>query len=322
MPTPLFSTYRQGENRVTSTFLAVLERLSLPNIDRIRQALIQDDFNLVTFENQPKGGGSTPDAKIQTGRAVWIETKTARNAVRHNQLQNHLKSLGSDEKLLLLTPDDAEPQGLDSRVIWSNFRDLDHAVREILNDEEAAPSEMEATLLRELIFMLKQDGLLELSAEPRVLVVAARNAWDMYEELGVYRCSTDKPMRHFRDSDYLAFYTSNEIKPRIPKIKSVIESINVMEPNAVDFLNDSQKELVQRLSAKIDDEQRGYQFVNACKLMLLSEPNDEETINLNDPIKNDQTDKNGRRVAFTFGARYVTLDSLKNATTTSELKPC
>jgi hypothetical protein len=32
MTTSLFSTYRQGENRVTSTFLAVLERLSLPHI--------------------------------------------------------------------------------------------------------------------------------------------------------------------------------------------------------------------------------------------------------------------------------------------------
>ena len=42
MTTNLFSTFRQGENRVTSTFMAVLQRLSLPNIDRILQALLDD----------------------------------------------------------------------------------------------------------------------------------------------------------------------------------------------------------------------------------------------------------------------------------------
>ncbi len=61
MTMSLFSTYRQGENRVTATFLAVLERLSLPNIDRILGALLEDNaFNLVTFENQPKGKKSRP----------------------------------------------------------------------------------------------------------------------------------------------------------------------------------------------------------------------------------------------------------------------
>ena len=81
MTTPLFSTYRQGENRITATLLAVLQRLSLPNIDRILQALLEDTaFSLVTFDNQPKGKESTPDARIGTGSAIWVETKTARNA--------------------------------------------------------------------------------------------------------------------------------------------------------------------------------------------------------------------------------------------------
>ncbi len=321
MPTPLFSTYRQGENRVTSTFLAVLERLSLPNIDRILQALLQDDFNLVTFENQPKGNRSTPDAKIQTGRAIWIETKTARNAVRHNQISNHLRSLGRDEKLLLLTPDDIEPQGLDSRVVWSNFKTLDDAIRDILADEEASPSEMETTLLREFILMLKQDDLLA-STEPRVLVVAARNAWDMYQQLSLYRCSPDKPMRPFREGDSLAFYKSNEIKPLVPRIRAVIESIKVAEPSHVESLDSSQQELIEEMRDKIDAYQQWHQFPYTYKVMFLSKPDHEETIKLTNPIQNDQTDKNGRRVAFTFGARYVTLDSLKKASTTSELEPC
>ena len=56
MTTPLFSTYSQGENRVTATFLAVLERLSWPKMSRIIGALLGDEnFRLVTFINQPSG---------------------------------------------------------------------------------------------------------------------------------------------------------------------------------------------------------------------------------------------------------------------------
>ena len=107
MTTPLFSTYRQGENRITATLLAVLQRLSLPNIDRILQALLEDTaFSLVTFDNQPRGKESTPDARIGTGSAIWVETKTARNAVRGHQVKSHLNSLRPRENLLLLTPDD------------------------------------------------------------------------------------------------------------------------------------------------------------------------------------------------------------------------
>ena len=104
MTTPLFSTYRQGENRVTATLVAVLLRLSLSNIDRILQALLEDTaFSLVTFDNQPRGKESTPDARIGTGAAVWFETKTVRNAVSTQQVKSHLNSLRPSENLLLLT---------------------------------------------------------------------------------------------------------------------------------------------------------------------------------------------------------------------------
>ena len=156
MPNNLFSTYRQGENRVTSTFLAVLQRLSLPNIDRILGTLVGDTaFSLVSFENQPKGKRSTPDARIRTGFDIWIETKTESNAVRSEQVMRHLKSLGDGERLLLLTPDDDQPRNLGDRVIWSNFRNLVKAIEEILEDESAPPSEKEAFLLREFISMIQ-----------------------------------------------------------------------------------------------------------------------------------------------------------------------
>ena len=323
MTTNLFSTYRQGENRVTSTFMAVLQRLSLPNIDRILQALLEDSaFSLVTFNNQPKGKKSTPDARIGTGPAIWIETKTARNTVRNNQLASHLDSLRAGENLLLLTPDDEAPDKLDGRVTWSNFKTLAGAVEEILGDADEPPSEKEAFLLREFVSMLKDDGLLD-SAETRVLVIGARFAWPMYELLSVYRCSVNKPMRSLRDSDHLGFYAGGKIQPLVPRIKSVLESIDMMDPEEIESLGDHQNRLAKQLRERIYHHKQVHEFGQALKVMFLSAPTDGDTVKLANPIVNDKRDKNGRSTPFTFGQpRYVTLESLKNARLTSGLAFC
>lgn len=42
MANPLFSTYSQGENRVTASILAVFERLSFALVERLLQALCQE----------------------------------------------------------------------------------------------------------------------------------------------------------------------------------------------------------------------------------------------------------------------------------------
>ena len=323
MTTNLFSTYRQGENRVTSTFMAVLQRLSLPNIDRILQALLsRDDFNVATFENQPKGKKSTPDARIGTGADVWIETKTTRNTVSINQIRRHLDSLRPGDNLLLLTPDDEAPTGLDDRVAWSNFKTLSDVVKEILEDDDGPSSEKEAFLLREFVSMLKDDGLLD-SAETRVMVIGARFAWPMYELLSVYRCSVNKPMRSLRDSDHLAFYVAGKIQPLVPRIRSVVESIEIMHPKDFETLSAGDNDLAKQLRKKIDSHKQSHEFGQAFKVMFLSEPSDDETVKLKEPILNNKRDKNGRPTPFTFGQpRYVTLESLKNARFTSELEFC
>ena len=321
MTTPLFSTYRQGENRITATLLAVLQRLSLPNIDLILQALLEDTaFGLVTFDNQPKGKESVPDARIGTGSAIWIETKRERNKVSIDQVKSHLKSLRPHENLLLLTPDDQAPEGLDDRVAWSNFRTLAGAVEHILGGENEPPSEREAFLLREFILMLQQDGLLD-STEPRVMVLGARFAWPMYNKLSVYRCSTNKPMQSLRESDHMAFYAAGKIQPLVPRIKSVIESIDMSQQEEIEFLEGSQKRLAEELQKKIDHHELSHEFGQAFKVMFLSEPGDDETVKLKSPIINDKKDKNGKTTPFTFGQpRYVTLESLEKASKTSELE--
>ena len=119
MPTGLFSTYRQGENRVTSTLLAVLERLSLWNMDRLlRDGLLgdgDDAYRLITFKNQLKKTSrgqesyTVPDAEIFPGQQILIETKIAAGAAGQKQVEGHLAHLQSDGRLVLLTPDDGPP---------------------------------------------------------------------------------------------------------------------------------------------------------------------------------------------------------------------
>ena len=325
MTTSLFSTYRQGENRITSTLIAVLERLSLPNIDRILQALLEDgDFNLVTFRNQIKVKklNTIPDAHIGTGHAIFIETKTKRDDVRKRQIKGHLKHVQCNEKLLVLTPDESKPTLLsekpfanDERVVWANFITLAGVIEEILSDEDEPPTEKEAFLLREFVRMIQQDGLL-FSSEGRVLVIAAREAWPVYENISAYITHA----RGHQPSEYLAFYADREIKTIVPKIKRIIESVNLSQ-DGISELEGEDRKCAKALLIKLDKIGK-YQGFTA-KVFFLSTPKDQETKTLKEPIKNDKIGKNGRRVPFTYGAPiYVTLESLKKVSKTSGLVRC
>ncbi|WP_435062834.1 hypothetical protein [Halobaculum sp. EA56] len=82
MANPLFSTYTQGENRVTSTILAVLEQVNGRLAEDILETLVDEsDISLTTFENQVTGTKSVPDGRIQASTALWFETKTRPDAV-------------------------------------------------------------------------------------------------------------------------------------------------------------------------------------------------------------------------------------------------
>lgn len=322
MTTPLFATYHQAENIVTATFLAVLQRLSLANIDRILGALLGDTgFNLVTFDSQHKGPQSVPDAWIGTGAAIWMETKIYPDAVNIPQLRNHRKALKTGERLLLLTPDDNLPPNLPEGVIWSNFDTLAGAVEDILSDGEDPPSEREAFLLREFIRMLRQRGLIGAN-QPRVMVIGANRAWPMYQDLSIYRCSVSKPMRSLKATDYLGFYAGGEIKPRVPRFITEIESIDLRREAEIAALTDpALKERAAGLREKVNELQQWHHFENPLRIIFLSGPEDPETVKLGKPIVNDKKDKNGKAAPFTYGQpRYVTLDLLKAAAKTSDLE--
>ena len=82
MPNPVFSTYTQGENRVTSTVIAVLQHINNQLAEDILEALTDEsDLSLVSFDNPVMGVDSVPDAAIKSSTALWFETKTSRDAV-------------------------------------------------------------------------------------------------------------------------------------------------------------------------------------------------------------------------------------------------
>ena len=65
--TSIFSSYRQGENRVTSTMLAVFERIGIGLVERIIAAAVGEaSLEMVTYANQPSSGGrGTPTLRFR-----------------------------------------------------------------------------------------------------------------------------------------------------------------------------------------------------------------------------------------------------------------
>jgi hypothetical protein len=60
---PLFSTYRQGENRVTSSMLAVFERIDPSLLEEILAAAAgESSLQMVSFANQLSAYGLTSAA--------------------------------------------------------------------------------------------------------------------------------------------------------------------------------------------------------------------------------------------------------------------
>ena len=157
---------------------------------------------------------------------------------------------------------------------------------------------------------------LPLPAESRVLVVAAKRAWPTYNRFSIYRC---QPRRSFQPSSHIAFYTAGEIKPYIPKIESVIESIDMTQREDIEKLDGRQRNLAEELHKKVERENWLSEFGGQHKWMFLSGFDDAETVKLSNPVANDKKNKNGNPTAFTQSHTYADLESLKKARWTSEL---
>ena len=220
---PLFSTYRGGENRVTSSMMAVFQRLELSLLERLLGAVSGDsNLQLVSFVNQPPGEGhSIPDARMTGNFDYWFETKTAPNALHEPQIAEHYSNLrtgANEQRLFFVTPDPERPALLnaysgDKRVGWFNFIQLSDVIDETLKEDSTYVSEQARFLLRELQKLFVEDGLLDYSD---TVVVAARNAWGEYQNHGVYIC---QPERSFRPGlSHMGFYFDGAIQHTVAKI--------------------------------------------------------------------------------------------------------
>ncbi|NYH51418.1 hypothetical protein HNR06_001007 [Nocardiopsis arvandica] len=225
--TPLFSTYSQGENRVTSSMLAVFERVGLSLTETILAwASGESTLETVLFTNQySTGQGTVPDARIAAEFTYLFEVKTARNAIKGSkQLTGHLKLLGEEPGkkaskgfVFVLTPDPVRPQPIealrDKRVVWFNFAVLHDAITEVLDDTLVAPSGRDRFLLRELQALFEVEGLI---SHDDVVVVAAGIAHGEYLENSAYICQPD---RFFRPGlTHLGFYAGGAIQPQTARI--------------------------------------------------------------------------------------------------------
>lgn len=334
MTNPLFSTYSQGENRVTASILAVFERISFAVVEQILQSLLQEpETSLLTFRNQPTGPSSIPDARIRASFSYWIETKTAARSVRLRQLQGHITALDSEndidtQRLLVLTPDNRLPKPVlelnDERVVWASFEDLVKAINdaieideEWITSERHVPTERERELLRELVRFLISERLVG-RAQDEVLVVAARKALGEYLKYGLYICQPNRP---FRPSSHMAFYSNGRIFHLVPQILGSIDQIMMTESTVREFAleNREHHEKLHELVAYLQ-EAKSTRLGEMAKIIFLSEPEDEATITLPHDIENDLVSESGRTIAFTQGQRYVSLDRMRRSPkTTSEL---
>ncbi len=316
----LFSTYRQGENRVTASILAVLGSLTLDRMQRLLRGLIGDQsIDLLVMRNQVAGNGkSVPDAEVSANFKFLIETKTVRNGLGERQLRHHLEKLGDGpglRRLLVLTPDEEMPEVCqaitrdDPRIVWASFAALNQAVNDLIDDSGEVVSEREAFLLREMQAFLEAEGLL---ASPEdTVIVAARWAWPLYREFGVYVC---QPERTFRGAMYLGFYADQAIQPSIPRIIKQFPNVSfgkaIDDPGEDPWLRDICSTLVERSYFTRES-------LNA--VFNLTAPDDLNTLKLPKPVPNDWTDRHGRRVAYTMGHRYVRSSALRIARTTTDL---
>jgi hypothetical protein len=308
----IFSTYSTDENRVTCSVMAVIRSLSLDRMDRLLSAMVEQpgEFALIEFKPQPsRGGKGVPDYHIVSNARLLVETKVKRGALDKDQIGRHLarldktRSVDGHQYLVLLTPDASDPRhslGIsDPRLTWCSFSSLDQAIDELLADEIGLISEREAFLLRELQKMLAREGL---TVPPRnTVVVAARLAWPTYQQLGGYIC---QPERAFENVTYLAFYAERQIQPIVPKVKQICDNVV--------FHRGLGKDDIGKI-VNLALESGAYEEGAVHKVFVLTGPDDPETVRLQHPVVNDLPS------AYTMGQRYVRLDALKSAQTTSEL---
>lgn len=146
------------------------------------------------------------------------------------------------------------------------------------------------------------------------LVPAGQLALADYLDLAVYVCQGG---RTFRQARWLGFYAWAEIHPWVPKIRRVVDDVHLTAEEVDRFRVAGDDELaatIEPFAVALD--RRGHRG-GPHKVMLLTAPDDPETIKLSHPIRHLVR---GRGQAFVRKQRYTTVAALKREpATTAEL---
>lgn len=333
MPNPLFSTYRQGENRVTSSTLAVFERIDLALVRDLLNAATHsgDELEAVQFRNQVRepGGKAIPDGRIFAQFNWFFETKTnrgeyARPGESRSQMCNYAEQpLGTDlnARLFVITPDPEQPTWFDEaeelgtvrdRIRWLSFAALATAIEEVVRDPGRLIGEQARYLLSELTALYEADGLL---SNDDTVIVAARVAWPEYNDYSAYICGPDRSFR--LGLTHLGFYAEGEIRPLIARIRDWYPSVEFSREEARRQRaagNSDLADLIDRIICTQEHHEATYPPRIEGELygfMLLSGPDDGDTVKLANPIVNDTVNAEGKNVAWTQYQRYTSLKTLR-----------
>lgn len=332
MPKPLLSTYRTGENRVTSSTMAVFERIDLALVQELLRAVtgMGSELQAVSFENQVAAPDTVPDAQISARFSWWFETKTETDAYAseghgRTQLREHSKLLHDPDALLfVITPDPVRPAWFETldgladatyreRILWFSFRDLAEAIGKLITDPARVTGEQTRFLLAELVSLYEADGLL--SADDTV-VVAARAAWPEYQRRAAYICQPNRPFR--AGLKYFGFYAEGVIQPLIPRIRQHHVAVLFTPAEAITRRAIGETEVADLIDHLLDEGSRT--DGESYDVLLLTGPDDPQTVRLQAPITNDTVTESGKPWGWTLSQRYTSLDKLTSGITrTSEL---
>lgn len=332
MVNPLLSSYRGGENRITSSTMAVLERLDLALVQELFEAATGSgqELQTVIFENQVVTTGAVPDARISARFTWWFETKTVRGSYAtegndRDQARQHAHQLVGDPEawLFVLTPDPVRPKWFNvldgindevrEQVLWLSFRDLATAITGVITDPVRLLGEQTKFLLTELVSLYENDGLL---TNDDTVIVAARAAWPEYLALSAYVCQPDRAFR--TGLTHFGFYWSGAIQPLVARIRRHLPAVPFTSDEAERQRAAGESEIGELIERLLAEESRSEG--SSYGVLLLSSPSDAGTVHLAKPIENDTVTASGRNWAWTLGQRYTRLDRLTSgAAHTSEL---
>lgn len=328
MANSIFSTYSTAENRVTSTILAVFEKLNTTTVARILQVLMEDStIELIEYVNQVKSSDSVPDGRIKGLFDYIIETKVVPNAIKKTQIKNHFKMLKYDfSRLLILTPDFDYPNVLKSlepeitdKIIWGNFDKIIEGIDSVLQ-ELILLIDREKFLLLELKEFIINERLIAEDYSRKALIVPAGKAWGFYKTYSIYRC---QPNRTFKPTSFMGFYADQQIKEYFPKILGYIDNLNIQEEDlnniSVSIVNGANESLIKNKLIQIKKILKPEEWNGYYKYIILTDLNDKETFKNGNPIDNDKTSYSDKGTAFVQKQTYLNLDEINGKKYTSEL---